>query len=356
MALIDVKSFTADNGSLKMLSELIFLATVAAGSLDKVATVLGGVQNGKKINGVAGIGLIGSASTGCETTYQSLSLKGIEKTWNLGEWEIPLKLCYDEIKGKLMGLSLKQGIAIEDMRSDEFVTGVVEPLLRTAIEQMLWRLAWFGDKSATNVTSGGVITDGVDLKYFTLIDGFWKQIFSAITENPRHRVTIAANSQATLAGQFDGLYTKGVVTKIFDDLKRVADSRLWNKQRVQVVATKSLVDALEWDVKETNKGGDLAYTDLLNGMQLTKYRGMDIVSCPIFDTMIAENENKGATLNLPHRAVLCSAADLLVGTGSTNSLDQVNMGYNEENGHIWLKAKDTIGAVIVEDNLLAAAY
>lgn len=356
MAKIDLKNFTPDNGAIRSLSELIFLSVIMAGSLDKITTVIGGAKHGKKIGGVGEIGIVGVASEGCDPTFEKLNLKGIEKTWDLAEWQIPLEFCYKEIVGKLEGLSLKTGIAIEDMTSDEYMTDIVEPLVRQAVEKMLFRMAWFNDKTANNVADGGVITAGVATKYFTLNDGLFKRVFAAIAENPGHRVTIAANAKTTTAEQFDGLYVKGVATGIFDELKRKADSRVWTKPRVAVLATKSLVDALEWDLKESNKGGDLAYTDLFEGVQMTKYRGMDIISLPLWDAMIAEYENKGTSLNKPHRAVLASATDLLVGTGSKNSLDEFRIGFDEKNGVNWLRAKDTFGTQTVEDELITAAY
>lgn len=354
--MIDWSAFTGDNGNIKTLSELLFLAVVLGGNLSAVANVQTGVKSGKKIDGIMLTGLEGVAYQGCSPTYEKLALKGIEKTWELDEWQIARDICYADIKGALKDIALKAGISIEDLTADQITTDVFVPYLKNSINDMLWRLAWFGDKDATNVTSGGVITDGVATKYFTVTNGLFKRLFASVSAGDATRVTIAANSETTFDKQTKGLFVKGTPMKIFDDLKYSADYAVWERGDVQVLATKSLVDALAWDIKESNKGGDLAYGDMINGLQTVKYNGMNIVELPIWDRMIRSYEKGAAAYNKPHRAILASKTDLLIGTGSDNSLDQFDYGYDRKAGSNWFKAKDTLGTQIVEDNLITVAY
>lgn len=354
--MINWSEFTGDNGNIKTIAELLFLSVVMGGSLSAVANVQTGVKAGKKIDGLLLQGLEGVASQGCNPTFEKLALQGVEKTWELDEWQIARDLCYSDIKGALKDIALKNGIAVEDLTADQITTDVFVPYLKNSINDMLWRLAWLGDKAALNTGEGGVITAGVDKKYFTVVDGLFKRLFASVTAGNATRVTIAANSASTFAEQTQGLFVKGTPMKIFDDLKYSANYAVWERDDVQVLATKSLVDALAWDIKESNKGGDLAYTDLVNGMQTVKYNGMTIVELPIWDRMIRAYEKGEAAYNKPHRAVLASKTDLLIGTGSDNSLDQFDYGYERKSGTNWFKAKDTLGTQIVEDNLISFAY
>jgi len=351
----NLKDFEAPSPYIEKLSELIFLATVKNVELDKVVTMMGNVKHGKPIGGVGEIGLIGSLSQGCKEAFEKLQLMGIEKKWDLAEWVVPLEFCYDDIKGKLEGLSLKEGIAIEDMTHDEYMTEIVMPMLEKAILKMLWRFIWFNDKEAKNVAEGGVITDGVDLKYFTLNDGLFKRIFAIMAAKPGQHVAIEANAKATIAEQRKALYIQGVATNIMDSMIAAKSPRMGAKENVSFKMTEAFAEALRWDLKKSNSG-DLVFTETKDGVKLAKYAGYDVIVLPIWDQMIGEYENLGATYNKPYRVVLCAKGDLLVGTGSKNSLNEFRTGFEEKEGTNWYKAKDEIGTQTLEDDLIVAAY
>lgn len=102
------------------------------------------------------------------------------------------------------------------------------------------------NKDANNVTaesSAGVITDGVDIKLFTMADGFWKRLFAIATANPGQKTSISANTAASYAAQKSGLFTKGVATKLFDDIRMNADGRIESLPGAAIFCTKSLADA-----------------------------------------------------------------------------------------------------------------
>lgn len=351
----NLKDFEAPVPQIEKLSELIFLSSIILGSAGEIVTMIGNAKNGKQVGGVGEIGLIGRLSAGCNETFEKLNLQGVEKKWDLAEWVVPLEFCYDDIKGKLEGLSLKTGIAIEDMTSDEYMTDLVMPLLQKAINKMLWRFIWFNDTAAKNVAEGGVITDGVDLKYFTLNDGLFKRIFAIMAAKPGQHVAIEANSKATIAEQRKTLYTIGTATGIMDSMIAAKSPRMGAKENVSFKMTEAFAEALRWDLKKSNSG-DLVFTETKDGVKLAKYGGYDVIVLPIWDQMIGEYENLGATYNKPYRVILCAKGDLLVGTGSQNSLEEFRTGFDEKAGTNWYKAKDTIGTQTLEDDLIVAAY
>ena len=351
----NLKDFEAPVPQIEQLAELIFMSTVKNVDLAKVVTMMGNVKHGKPIGGIGEIGLVGSLSQGCKEAFEKLQLQGIEKKWDLAEWVVPLEFCYDDIKGKLEGLSLKDGIAIEDMTSDYYMAEIVEPLLKKAIVKMLWRFIWFNDKEAKNVAEGGVITDGIALKYFTLNDGLFKRIFAITAAKPNQRVTIAANAKATISEQRAEMYTVGKATRIMDDMIAAKSPKLSGKENVSFKMTEAFAEALRWDMKKSNSG-DLVFTATEDGIKLAKYAGYEVIVLPIWDQMIGEYENLGATYNKPYRVVLSAKGDLLVGTGSKNSLEEFRTGFDEKEGVNWYKAKDTIGTQTLEDDLIVAAY
>lgn len=352
----DFNEFQPSVPQIEQLSELIFLSTVQNVELSTVVTMMGNVKHGKPIGGLGEIGLIGSLSQGCKEAFEKLKLQGIEKKWDLAEWVVPLEFCYKDYEGTLARLSSKPGIAIEDMTADDFMTDIVEPLLREGIRKMLWRFIWFNDTAAKNVADGGVITDGVDLKYFTLNDGLFKRIFAIMASNPSQYVAIAANAKATAAEQHETLYTKGAATNIMDKMIAAMPPSMIGKKDVSFKMTQGFASALSWDLKQNNYG-DLVYTETKEGVKLTKYAGYDVIVLPIWDQMIGEYENLGNGMyNKQYRVVLCSKGDLLAGTGSKNSLEEFRAGFDEKDGLNWFKAKDTIGTQTLEDDLIVAAY
>ena len=241
------------------------------------------------------------------------------------------------------------------MNSDYYMAEIVEPLLKKAIVKMLWRFIWFNDKEAKNVAEGGVITDGIALKYFTLNDGLFKRIFAITAAKPNQRVTIAANAKATISEQRAEMYTVGKATRIMDDMIAAKSPKLSGKENVSFKMTEAFAEALRWDMKKSNSG-DLVFTATEDGIKLAKYAGYEVIVLPIWDQMIGEYENLGATYNKPYRVVLSAKGDLLVGTGSKNSLEEFRTGFDEKEGVNWYKAKDTIGTQTLEDDLIVAAY
>ena len=351
----NLKDFEAPVAQIEKLSELIFLSSVILGSAGEIVTMIGNAKNGKQIGGVGEIDLIGRLSQGCNGTFEKLQLQGVEKKWDLAEWEVPLEFCYDDIKDKLEGLSLKTGIAIEDMTSDEYMTDLVMPMLHKAINKMIWRFIWFNDTAAKNVADGGVITDGLDVERFTINDGLFKRIFAIMAAKPGQYVAITANAKPTLTEQRSALYTKGVATGIMDAMIAAKSPKMGSKENVSFKMTEAFAEALRWDLKQCNYG-DMVYTEVKDGVKLTKYAGYDVIILPIWDDMIGRYENLGATYNKPYRVILCAKGDLLAGTGSKNSLDEFRTGFDEKAGTNWYKAKDTIGTQTLEDDLIIAAY
>ena len=95
--------------------------------------------------------------------------------------------------GTVAEYTLKTGTDKGDMTSIEYMNVVYRPALEKAMINMMWRLIWFGDKDAKNITGGsGQITDGVNTNLFTVADGFWKRLFAIITDNESQKTAIAA--------------------------------------------------------------------------------------------------------------------------------------------------------------------
>lgn len=349
------KDLTPDNGVIKTLKELIQMTTFKDESLESLFTLMTSARNGKKLGFIGDMEDVGTKLTNrCNPTYVSASIDANEKEWELGEWEIPLKLCYEDIMGTVAEYTLRTGTDKGDMTSIEYMNVVYRPALENAMINMMWRLIWFGDKDANNITGGsGQITDGVNTNLFTVADGFWKRLFAIITDNESQKTAIAANSQTTAALQKSKLLDSGVATGIVDSMLMEADPRISTLDGAAIFMTKSLADALTQDVKKTYST-IMPWEVIFDGVQMAQYNGVPIYSVSIWDRMIKKYQNDKTKLNIPHRAVYTSPKNLLVGAPG-ELISDLDIFFNREKRQTQIYSTGDLGTLIAEDELVQVA-
>ena len=109
--------------------------------------------------------------------------------------------CYTDLQQSATIYSLRTGVDIPDFTDTDYMNIVIEVLERSIMD-FWYRMFWFKDKDAKNVSDSGIITDGLDLKFFTISNGFWKQITTQATANASQGgATIAENVEASYAAQ-----------------------------------------------------------------------------------------------------------------------------------------------------------
>ena len=350
-----ITSLTPDNGAVKSLRDLLIMTNFLDESLERFFTLRQNVHNGDKLGWVGEMDDIGWAGSGCNPTYKDPNINFAEKEWSIGDWQIPLKWCYEDLENTIAEYCLKTGTDIGDLTSTEYMDYIVMPALDLAIKHMMWRFIWFGDTDAANVASSGQITDGVDVELFKTTDGFWKQLFAIGTANASQKTTISANSQTTTATQFSALKTEGVAIGIFDSLLEDADSRIASMDGAGIFCTKSLADALTRDLKAEYKL-ILTWEQIFKGLDVTEYNGVPIYRVSIWDRFIQKYQNDGTKLNLPHRAVFGSPSQLLVGTPANQLISDLDIWFERKERVNYLYSTGKLGCLIGEDNLFQIAY
>lgn len=125
----------------------------------------------------------------------------INPVGSIGDWQVPLEMCYEDLENTIAKYCLKTGTNIADLTSTEYMDGIVLPKLTEAMMKMLWRFTWFGDKDAANIDGSGQITDGLNVELFKTCDGFFKRLFAICAENSGQHTVISANSEASYALQ-----------------------------------------------------------------------------------------------------------------------------------------------------------
>ena len=359
---MNFEQFTVDNGAIRDLSELLFTSIYNDPDLERLFTMVPKAVNGKKLGYLDSMGDVGVPGGGCDPEYTKIAITGIEKTWDLGKWRIPKTICYEELEDTLAKYGMNSGTEAADITNTPYFDKVLQPLLQKAIVEMFWRLIWFGDKTAKNVTSsgvdgvgGGVVTDTINPNLLTACDGFWKRLLAIIAANPNQKTPIAANSSSTKALQKTDLRASGVAIKIVDDLPSDADSRIFDYSDHAIMMTNSLFKALRNDVVDKYGKTTMPFEQVSAGFGLSKYDGHDIIVLDVWDRLIRKYSDNGTTIDCPHRAVLASASNLFCGTSDSQRLASLTVKFDDRKRDNFIFAESDLGTIIGEDELVQVA-
>lgn len=351
---IPFSQFTVDNGAITDLRELLHDTVYNDPDIELVVSSETGVKNGKKLGRLHSMGDVGKNAKGCKPEYEKPQVTGTEKTWDLGPWQIPLEICYADLENTVAKYGMNSGTAIGNLIDTPYWEFVLMPLLEKAIVEMFWRITWFGDKDAQNVSSSGLITDGVNTNLFTMTDGLFKQLKAIYAANPGQLTKIAANAEATYQAQKEAIRKPGVAIDIFDEMLSECDSRIFDDPQAAIYCTNSLFKALRNDVKKV-QNLHLEVDQIASGIKLSEYDGHRIIVLDVWDRLIKKFENDGTKLNAPYRAVISTPNNLFVGTEDTKRVADLSITFDDKDRQNYIFAQSNIGTLVGEDALVQVA-
>lgn len=338
----------------KDLKELIPLTIDQDEDFNKYTT-LKKVKNGDPVAFIGDMDDVGVAGGGCDPVYQEVGIVNSQKRWELGDWNIPIKICYEALKGTIAEYTLKTGTEIGDLTSTEFMSYIIRPALERQMMRMIWRFGWFGNKDAKNIADGGVLTADVKKELFTTCDGLFKRIFAQCAGNSKQLTAIEANAKTTFAEQKGAMLVQGVATGIVDAMLMDADSRITADSGSIILMTKYMADALHWDVKKTYHE-QMEWTTIFDGFDVAKYDGVNIARISIWDRFIGAYENSGTKLNLPYRMVFGNIKQFMVGTDQDALISDLDVWFERKERRNYIYAQGKIGTSLLEDDMFHAAY
>lgn len=336
------------------LQELIQLSVLQDEDYRKYTRIVA-ANDGDPVGYIGDMNDVGKAGAGCKPTYENISIANGKEKWELGDWEIPLELCYKDVEGTVAEYTLKKGTMIGDLTGTEFLNYIVRPALERQIKRMYWRFGWFGNKDAQNITDGGVVTDGVDVTKLTTTDGFFKRIFAQGTSNPTQITAIAANNESTFAGAKSKILGAGVATTLVDNVLMDADARISALPDATLMMTKAMADALAWDIKKTYHT-QLQWETVFEGFDVAEYDGVKVARIGIWDQLIRAYESTGAKLNKPYRIVYGSPQNFLTGIPQGNLTTDLDIWFDRKERTTNIYATGKIGTHILEQDMFHAAY
>lgn len=359
-----LNSFTVSNQGIEELSELLMLTHLKTGSINEVVDVMYGVRQGKRLGGIGEFGTVGESQKLCKPTFNATNLATQEKVWDLGAVGIYESLCADDFLDTIVQFSMGTGTDKADLTNDELMSLIIEPKLAQAWDKAIWRTIFFGDKDAQSVSSGGNLTNDANSapKFFNMFDGLFKRMYEIVPTDDAQHVAIPANAGATYDAQMENIFDfsdptttpSAIVNRM---IYRAAPYKLRQQTDRVLLVTQSFADALAEDIKTNNKGSDLQWESLFDGLvSATKFNGQTIMALPVWDEMIRTHFDNGTKWLDPHRAVYTTKSNLKAGIASTDLLATLDIWFSKDEQDVKILARDEMGTMVWEDDILVFAY
>ncbi len=351
---LDFSNITPDNGAVREVNKLVFLEVLQADRIGTLLDIHRNVYNGDKLGLIGEFGLLGLASTGCSPEYGNDAINTAEKEWDIAAWQIAENLCYADVESTLVKYTLESGTNIADMTANDYLDEVVVPRLELAIMKMYIRLAFFSDKDAETTANGGILKVGVNKNYFNLTDGIFKQLYAGVTAGTTKRVSIAANSEATIADQMNAINSQAV--DVLDDMIAAAPAKLRQNSEQIIYVSQAFATGFEAQLLKTYYGSELQWQSLFNGIRETTYRGIRIRVVPMFDEIIQNYEGTATAYNLPFRAIYTTERNLALGVNGTDEFAELDIFFDRTTRLNHIYATDKMGAMVIDESMAVIAY
>ena len=343
-----MQRFTFCGEVLRSVSELVFDEVVKGPDISAIHTIYPNIVTQRQIGFVGKGGLVGVAHGKCEPEPQGWSINTRAVTFDPRAWEVLVEACYADLEATAAVYSLNKGVDIADFTDTDYAALLLE-VLSNSMSEFVYRLAWFGDVDAKNVADAGQITNGVDVKYFTLLDGFFKQLDARVALNPAQRVAISENARATYAEQ---AITSSNALEYLRKAYRAAPVQLRGLRNKIFLVTQSVYDAYAESL-QSSCCIDATYQNLVNGMPTLLFNGIPVMAMPVWDEILASyfNDSAAGRAYNPHRIVLTSPDVLALGVDTPDAFDNVNTWYNRDSRKVKIEAMGKMDVKLANPSL-----
>ncbi|RZJ67699.1 MAG: hypothetical protein EOO50_05295 [Flavobacterium sp.] len=348
MANFDFSNVSLSPREVEELSKVIFETAFANPALAEMHDVIEGIDMKTQILLFGSMGLQGKAANGsCTPQDSEAGIVATQKYWENNQIDIRIPYCAKELPELLKAFGRKSN-KYDVSGSDEIK--MIASLLLEAIDEAILRLAWFGDKNAKTIVSGGTFTNGTDLGFFNSVDGIYAQIFSGVTAGQIKRIVIGANTGATYSAQElpagEGLT---ILRKVYNQ----SDSRLSNHPDAYFKVTQSVYNNFLDKLEDAglNAVGSLAVND-----GVMTYRGKKIVVAEFVDRIIDAYQDNGTKRNLPHRVEFTIPSNIPVGTLDQGEFKELSVWYDQTERKVYTENIFSIDAKVLEPYFMSVAY
>lgn len=342
MAVIDLSKFQFNGEEIRAINELVYERVITSPYFGYIHTIVPGIEFDKEIGFITGAGLVGLADPGCKSETQPWTINTRSLKWAPKRWEIFVEECATQLENTAAQYVLRQGVNYYDLTNTDYMNIVAE-VLESAIYDFLWRVVWFSDTEAANVGTGdGVITAGTDVAFFNLIDGLFKQLDEQVTLNPAQGVTIAANSQNTKALQ-DSSLTPQLAYEAISNAYYALPLGARNSGQLQILVTRSVANKYEQYLSSVGSN-ELQYRNVVDGIARLYFNGVEVIPVDHWDMNIRQYMDLGATWYKPHRIVVVSKQNTMVGMPTEGGFRQADIWYERKDKTNYIRVNDAIDA------------
>ncbi len=359
IALAGMFNFTGvgfNGDEVKSIGDVVMEKTFGHPAMREFHTVIEGVKAKKQVVYAGLLSKITKADTGCGAGATSKEIVMTQKLWDPSAVKVWLQLCASDLEASLGVYATANGTKARDIinNSDELVAFLTSRITSAMLEDA-YRIAWFNDKTHTNVGAGSgteEIKVGVSTTDYVMINGFWKQIFAIVAADANRRVTITENAGANFAAQ-DNL-SSTAARDYYKNLLTKADYRLQGAPDKIIISTMSLLNNYA-DYLES-VGVEASFRRLESGFTTLQRRGVTIIGWDFWDRTIRADFQNGTKYFNPHRAVLTTPGNLQLGLDEAMGIEDLEMWYSQDTELNNFRGRYKVDAKIAEDYMVQVAY
>ena len=350
---INISGITINEQEALNANEAVFTKALMKPELKKVHMVATGIQMKTQIPIYGRFGLMGRKSLGsCDVNAETVEAIATEKFWDPALISSRLQHCQEDID-QLFKMWKRNPDALKtwdtmDPGQDEFLID----LTTDALFEAILRITSFGDTSEDVVGSGGNLTAGLNILYFTMIDGLWNQLIAAVAGGTTPRYTIAESAGATYTAQNSLAADRALL--VFRELYEKIDTRAFRDGNLVFQITNSLL--LNWQAYLEDKSLAFTLDRTEKGATKYNYRGVPIIPRYDWTNNIKSYFDTGTKLYLPHRALLGPISNIPVGTSDEGNFDDLKMWYSNDDKKLYTEIAFYIDCKLIEDHMAAVAY
>jgi hypothetical protein len=301
------------------------------------------------------------ADAGCGTSAVNHNIPMTEKYWDPKPVEVWVDECATNLEESFWVWGLGKGYKKYDLTQAEANSHFQEFImdrLPKGMKKDLMRIVWFNDVNAGHAdeTNSGIITPGVDLDDYNIIDGLWPQIYDAVGADNSRRTPILKNAQVTYTNQaFNASDTTNkVASGIFRDLIQQADRRLRAKTDKIIICTRSLADQYENELESEQV--DASFEMITEGVSVLKRKGVTIYAFDFWDDVIQSDMDNGTHYFQPHRALLTVRQNIPIGFDSREMAATLEQWYERKDKKTNWRGNYKIDTKLLQSYYFQAAY
>ena len=345
---------TATKEEMMAINEVVFANVITDGNLSLFCDVRTGVESGDRLAWVNPLSMVGKPSRGCEPEDDTPSAVLVEKKWDLKSYDFRIAQCYTDLEQILYRLGLKEAAERGDLSGTDYAA-FMDTLVTNAMDSMYKRFVWFGDTEAANVADGGKILNGVDVDFYTVVDGIFKQIDTMIAAGDEGVVVtaIGANAKATYALQMSEVWDPiAILTSVILD----ADVAIEAEEDQELLVSRFFMNKLKAKMLSLPQYTESQFTKNEQGMMTVTFLGYTVVEMKEWDHQIKNYIQDGTKYYKPFRALFTTKSNLKVGVPSTETFYQLLSWYEKKDRKYYTDAADKIDVIVMRGELVSIAH